>query len=164
MSRNLLLVSLLFSSLFLKFCDRQPEYEILVNNLVAYLDDRNNEEIKKLFSKTAIDNTIEIDNQITRFVDFYEGKFSKTHETSYAESGSYDYGKTKIDFSILHYFYTDTCRYFFSIEWIQKDDSNKNNIGISYIYVQKVDDFNFTPDYSIITSDYGIFIKDDKKN
>ena len=162
MSRNLLLVSLLFSSLFLKFCDRQPEYEILVNNLVAYLDDRNNEEIKKLFSKTAIDNTIEIDNQITRFVDFYEGKFSKTHLLGNSESGSYDYGKILKKFTIQYSFETTTAKYFYYIFWIYQDDSNKNNIGISYIYVQKVDDFNFTPDYSIITSDYGIFIKDDK--
>lgn len=164
MNKILLLISLSFSSLSLKFCNRQPEYEILVNNLVSYLDDKNSEEIKKLFSKTAIDNTIEIDNQITTFIDFYEGKFSKTHETSYAESGSYDYGQTKIDFSILHYFYTNTCKYFFSIEWIQKDDSNKDNIGISYIYAQKVDNFNEQKDFSIITSDYGIFIKDDKRN
>ena len=110
------------------------------------------------------DNTFEIDNQITKFVDFYEGKFSKAHLLGSSESGSYDYGKILKEFTIQYSFETTTAKYFYYIFWTYQDDSNKDNIGISYIYAQKVDDFDFIPDYSIITSDYGIFIKDDNKN
>lgn len=116
-----------------KLCDEKIE------TIISAATDNEPEAIKSLFSKNTMNSNARFDEKVNEFIDFFEGTYQ-----SYDRDGLYtkeDIDSNKvIQFHRISYdVFTTKYVYRIAFKWYSKDDYDKNNLGISSLYVTRLE-------------------------
>lgn len=107
--------------------------------IIEALDNKDKEELKKIFSPNALKEANDIDSSINEMMNFYKGKM-KSNKRTVATSESKDYGENKKELNCSYKVTTDDGNY--SIHFVEKliDTKNPNNVGIYTLDIMKEQD------------------------
>lgn len=127
-----------------------------LNQIIGYIENKDEEGLESMFSKRAIKESGNFDENAELLFDFFEGdvvfweKDSGPHVTKTA-----NYGEIVKEVSSYYYVETDKESYFFLINDFPEDDVNEDNVGIYMVLVvlteNKLDIFE--PENNIIYVD-----------
>ena len=107
--------------------------------IIKSLENKDKEEIKKIFSPQVLKDATNIDLDIDYIMNLYNGKI-KSKKFSYGESDKTDYGKREKELKALYTVETDQDTYIvFFIDKI-KDTENSDNVGIYMLQIIKKSD------------------------
>ena len=168
MKKNTISFAILIFSIFiisLTSCEIFDNYEKLcdekIETIIYAATDNEPDVIKSLFSKNTIDSDTKFDERVNEFIDFFEGTYQ-----SYDSDGLYtkeDIDSNKvIKFHRISYdVFTTKYVYRIAFKWYSKDDYDKNNLGISSLYVTRLElDSNLDEAYwGDVSNSIGLFIE-----
>lgn len=113
--------------------------ETRFQNIIDALENKDEEEIKKMFSPNALKEAKDIDGGIEYLMKFYKGKFV-SKEGSYIASHSKGDGEKTIEMSYFYRVTTDKDK--FIVFFIDKvyDRKNPDNVGLYMLQIIKLSD------------------------
>ena len=145
--KNITLISI-FICTFLTSCFYDSDNEFALSKtktLIDCLENEKKDEIKNLFAPNIIKRVKNIDDQIDALFEYWKGE-----DASIVGSGglgglsNYNYGEYVFEIDFLYYVKTSECNYSISIMWYRRDDIDKNNEGMWYLwldsYINKEDE------------------------
>lgn len=110
------------------------------NNIIKYIEDKNYQDLKQIFSPNILKESDNINNGIKYIMDFYKGKMKSRSEVTLSRSDFSEDGKQASELRCMYTVETNEDRYIiFFIKRI-KDTKDSNNIGISMLQVIKESD------------------------
>lgn len=148
MKRNIRLLFLLVIVFILTSCsggsrtkmlnessDEEIANEKLVN-IINHIENKDEEALKAMFSKRAIDESGDFSENADLLFDFYEGVMISWEKSSGPHvSKSTNYGEVVKEVDSYYYVETDKQTYFFLINDFPVDDSNVDNEGVNMLLV-----------------------------
>lgn len=107
-----------------------------IKEIVSILDADNREKINELFAQNSLDRMDNFADDVASLFEYYEGT-----STSIKKSGGLvvldksNYGKVSKIYDMSYTVKTNVAEYSIAMRWCPKDDFDRNNIGIHYIYI-----------------------------
>lgn len=148
MKRHILLTLLVVIAISLSSCiggsriemlNRASDKEIAnekLSKIVDYIENRDEEGLKSMFSKRAIDESGDFSDNADLLFDFFKGEMISWEKSSGPTVyKSANYGEVVKEVDSYYFVETDKERYFFLINDFQVDDSNGDNEGINMLLV-----------------------------
>ena len=111
-----------------------------VKKLIKYMENNDKENIKELFAPNIIKQVEGLDEQINELCEYWQGEFISLAAGGVGGEGSRDYG---VYIDIIDFAYdikTSDCNYRISAWWYRRDDTDENNVGIWYLWVDSYTD------------------------
>lgn len=140
--KKILLIFILIMLLFLSSCSFGTNDETFIKEeftiLLKHVNEKNNLEIKGMFSENVRNSSLLLDENISELVSYYDGTYSKIEENggSYTEE-SFDHGKISKTIRMGFKVYSTIDNYYFCFDWCIEDDFDEKNIGIKSMYTIK---------------------------
>lgn len=104
--------------------------------IVDYIQNKDEEGLKAMFSKRALDESGDFSENANLLFDFFKGEMVSWEKDSGPDvSESVDHGKVVREVDSYYYVKTDKETYFFLINDFQIDDSNADNEGVNMLLV-----------------------------
>lgn len=123
----------------LNFSSDEEIADTYFEKIIKSLENKDKEEIKKIFSPQVLKYATNIDGDIDYIMNLYNGKI-KSKKFSYGESDKTNYGKREKELKVLYTVETDQDTYIvFFIDKI-KDTENPDNVGICMLQIIKKSD------------------------
>lgn len=120
-----------------------------LETIISSLENNDAEAIKNLFSTNAINSDEAFDEKVNQFIAFFEGEYQSYEDDGVFTHEDVDYGKYIVYHEIPYNVFTTKYVYRIAFKWYSKDDYDRNNLGISSLYVKRVD-LNSNLDYSYL--------------
>ena len=146
-------------------CVMFDDYEKLCDNkietIISAATDNEPEAIKNLFSKNTLDSDEKFDEKVNEFIDFFEGTYQSYDSDGLYTSEDIDSNKVIKFHRISYNVFTTKYVYRIAFKWYSKDDYDKNNLGISSLYVTRLElDSNLDEAYwGDVSNSIGLFIE-----
>lgn len=132
-----------FAVLFMTGCIYNDDSTFSLKNtkkLIGYMENNDKASIKKLFAPNIIEQVEGLDEQIDKLCEYWQGNFVSLAAFGVGGEGSRDYG-VYIDIIDLAYdIETTEGNYRISAWWYRRDDTDENNVGIWYLWVDSYTD------------------------
>ncbi len=133
---------------------QEKEANLILSNLLTYLENNDTSAIKDLFADNLIINSDTLDNEIQQMVEYFDGKVISYKKIG-TVAGEISYRDGKVTYSVAsnahtNEIVTDSCTYKLSFAAILVNDDNKASEGLWRIWIGKSDN-----DYLIIGSPEG---------
>jgi hypothetical protein len=116
-----------------ELCDKKLE------TIISSVQNNDAEAIKNLFSTNAINSDEAFDEKVNQFISFFEGEYQQYENDGLFSSEDINYGKYIEYHRIPYDVFTTKYVYRIAFKWYSKDDYDNNNLGISSLYVKRVD-------------------------
>ena len=110
-----------------------------LETIISSLENNDAEAIKNLFSTNAINSDEAFDEKVNQFITFFEGEYQRYENDGLFSSEDINYGKYIEYHRIPYDVFTTKYVYRIAFKWYSKDDYDSNNLGISSLYVKRVD-------------------------
>lgn len=146
-------------------CAMFDDYEKLCNEkietIISAATDNEPESIKSLFSKNTIDSDEKFDEKVSEFIDFFEGTYQFYDSDGLYTSEDIDSNKVIKFHRISYDVFTTKYVYRIAFKWYSKDDYDNNNLGISSLYVTRLElNSNLDEAYwGDVSNSIGLFIE-----
>ena len=114
------------------------------NTLISYMENGDKTSIKAMFAPNIIEQVEGLDEQINELCEFWQGNFVSLAAGGLGGEGTRDYG---VHIDIVYFDYrikTTESNYLLATYWYRRDDTDENNVGIWYLWVDSYTD-NETP-------------------
>jgi len=108
-----------------------------MDQIISALKDRDSAALKSLFSEKALDETNDIDSEIIRLFDFFQGEIESWEKDGWASSESVRYGKKSLMIRFEFDIKTDIDAYTFFVMDYNTDTINRSNEGVFMLEVSK---------------------------
>lgn len=133
---------------------QEKEANLILNNLLTYLENNDTSAIKDLFADNLIINSDTLDNEIQQMVDYFDGEVISYKKIG-TVAGEISYRDGVVTYSVAsnahtNEIVTDNCTYRLSFAAILVNEDNKASEGLWRIWIGKSDN-----DYLIIGSPEG---------
>ena len=103
--------------------------------LISYMENDDKANIKELFAPNIIKQVEGLDEQIDELCEYWQGNFVSLAAGGVGGEGSREYG-VYIDIVFASYeIKTTESNYLFATYWYRRDDTDENNVGIWYLWV-----------------------------
>lgn len=146
-------------------CAMFDDYEKLCNEkieiIISAATDNEPESIKSLFSKNTIDSDEKFDEKVSEFIDFFEGTYQSYDSDGLYTSEDIDSNKVIKFHRISYDVFTTKYVYRIAFKWYSKYDYDNNNLGISSLYVTRLElNSNLDEAYwGDVSNSIGLFIE-----
>jgi hypothetical protein len=118
-----------------KASDEEIAEEKLIK-IIDYIENKDEEGLKSMFSKRALDESGDFSENADLLFDFFKGEVISWEKSSGPHvSKSTNYGEVIKEVDSYYFVETDKERYFFLINDFQVDDSNADNEGVNMLLV-----------------------------
>ena len=132
----LLLIVLFFSKFGAFFVNSDLRTYKCMEAIVSAINEQDGRELKSLFSPNAIDESEDIDGQITALLDFVSEQITSWSTIGGTPSDEdFDHGKKRVMTWPVFMAQTDTSEYIFGVIFYPVDSFDKQNEGIYSIVV-----------------------------
>lgn len=108
--------------------------------LISYMENNDKASIKDMFAPNIVEQIDGLDEQIDELCQYWQGDFVSLSAGGLGGEGSRDYG---VFVDIVYFDYeikTSECNYRISAYWYRRDDTDENNVGIWYLWVDSYAD------------------------
>lgn len=122
--------------------DRSAAPQVMFDKIISALDNKDSEQIKKLFAPNALTKTLNINAQIESLFELYQGKFvSNSHFNEGSSSGSRKENRYVYLFMapIIQELVTSESVYSLSFNFIPLDEENPNDVGLWGVWLRTMD-------------------------
>ena len=117
--------------------DINAKFEVIANAI----NERDKDIIESLFSKNALDEADDFDENVKKLFAFVQGDIeSWVKRTGSSTFGSIDHGQRKREFSAYYDVYTAEQQYFFLLRNCSIDTAQPDNVGLYLILVVKAEE------------------------
>jgi len=165
-----MIVMLLFTGCFggkIMLNTEGPLAEACMEKIVEAISDNDTVALKTIFSKQALVESENIDEDASELYEFIEGDITSWGEGEYggwSSSSSYDHGNTTTMIRGWYTIETSKGAYSIFILFYPEDDTNSDNVGLYTLWMCKVEDketfFTYWQDMNIA----GIHIPDEPQS
>lgn len=138
----LMLLSL-FTVLPMTACIHNDDAHFTLENtktLINYMENNDKESIKNMFAPNIIEQVDTLDEQIEDLCEYWQGNFVSLSAGGVGGTGLREYG-TIIDIVYSSYeIKTTENNYLIATYWYRRDNTDENNVGIWYLWVDSYAD------------------------
>lgn len=168
MKKSIISFAIFFFSILiipLTSCAMFDDYEKLcdekIETIISAATDNEPEAIKSLFSKNTIASDEKFDEKLNEFIDFFEGTYQSYDSDGLYTSEDIDSNKVIKFHRISYDVFTTKYVYRIAFKWYSEDDYDNNNLGISSLYVTRLDlNSNLDEAYwGDVSNSIGLFIE-----
>lgn len=106
-----------------------------MNKLIEYLDAKDKEEIKKLFAPNIVAQIDKFDESVEELLEYYQGDFISLDRHAVGTTDSKDGNHVRKELDMSFDVLTTENKYRIGILWQVKDTLDKDNIGITSLYI-----------------------------
>jgi hypothetical protein len=148
--KSLFVISLFASIMLLCSCTKGADRVIIddgnkkadtrIEQILETLKNNDQDSMKELFSKQALDEADDFDNSIEYLFDFFQGNVDSLKRDRFTSETSTESGKKSIMLISWYTVTTDKDKYMFFVIDYSKNTINPNNVGLYTLRVIKAED------------------------
>ena len=139
--------------------DTSSKADAMIDQIIEFVNNRDSDGLKELFSKQVLNDIEDIDIQIEQLFCFIQGEIKYREEnTGIGESSSVDYGKRKKSYIAPYVINTNEEVYYFYIIERLINTENPDDVGLYMIRAIKADDRYTPPNGEYWENRAGIYI------
>lgn len=129
----------ILGKVFKNYSADAEEYAIMIEVLDA-IQNRDEDALRKLFSKNTVAQVNGFDQSITDLFDYYQGNYISLDWKGASGAENWDFGERKKYISFSYDVKTNKTVFRFHIDYCSIDSLDDNNVGIYSLYIIKMED------------------------
>lgn len=114
-----------------------------MTEIIEAIENKDQEKMKEILARNTISSVKDIEIQIENLLEYYKGEF-----VSYENVGgptvyqNHDEGNSRIEFELSYVIITTSKTYQIAIQDVVMDDFDRDNEGVTYIYIKEIKEYN----------------------
>ena len=121
---------------FLYLRDDEAIADDYCEEIIDALENQDTDELKSMFSTSALAEAEDIDEGLAYVMDFYQGE-TQSVDLAVATSESVDHGEKTIRLNCVYWVTTDKDEYFIFFVYDDVDTENPDNVGLYMLQIMK---------------------------